>query len=465
MISNLKSVEENKEYLRSVIGAKGSYIDWENSVGKEIEYEYDGISEYFKGALKIVKYENRYIYFEGYNKGICTSHLIKCKLGGILGFITSEFRYKIGDTINHLTIIDMKYRKDKRGQNRKYYKYKCNECENVDWISEYDLKGECGCNACCLYPRKAVLGVNTIWDKTRWMVNLGVSIEDAKTSTPNSNKKITVKCPDCGKIKQIAPNTIYQRHSISCSCGDGISYPEKLMESVLIQLKIEYKRQYKTDWSQNKIYDFYLLDINTIIEVHGEQHYKESKSFTRKVLKDEQENDKFKKELALKNGIKYYIVIDCRKSDLEYIKNNILNSELNELFDLSKVDWVQCGEYALRNKVKEVCDYYSKHQRISTVDLAKEFGMGKTTIRMYLNQGTKIGWCEYDGKETARRSGRRSGKLGGKLVSQFLEDKLVETYPSTMEAERQTGINHRSISACCNGKLKTAGGYVWRYVE
>lgn len=30
------------------------------------------------------------------------------------------------------------------------------------------------------------------------------------------------------------------------------------------------------------------------------------------------------------------------------------------------------------------------------------------------------------------------------------------------QAERETGIDATSISACCNGKRKSAGGYKWR---
>ena len=40
---------------------------------------------------------------------------------------------------------------------------------------------------------------------------------------------------------------------------------------------------------------------------------------------------------------------------------------------------------------------------------------------------------------------------------------LLATFPSTHEAERITGIAHQSISKCCNGKKKSAGGYIWRY--
>ena len=41
---------------------------------------------------------------------------------------------------------------------------------------------------------------------------------------------------------------------------------------------------------------------------------------------------------------------------------------------------------------------------------------------------------------------------------------LLETFPSTHEAGRVTGINQGSISKCCLGKLKSAGGYIWRYL-
>ena len=45
--------------------------------------------------------------------------------------------------------------------------------------------------------------------------------------------------------------------------------------------------------------------------------------------------------------------------------------------------------------------------------------------------------------------------------------RCVETgivYPSVHEASRQTGIKQPSISACCNGRRKTAGGYHWAKV-
>lgn len=40
---------------------------------------------------------------------------------------------------------------------------------------------------------------------------------------------------------------------------------------------------------------------------------------------------------------------------------------------------------------------------------------------------------------------------------------LLATFPSAMEAGRVMGIAHQSICICCNGKLKSSGGYVWKY--
>lgn len=55
-----------------------------------------------------------------------------------------------------------------------------------------------------------------------------------------------------------------------------------------------------------------------------------------------------------------------------------------------------------------------------------------------------------------------------KIIGQFtLDDKLIKIYPSASEAARQV-VNQNAqsnISACCRGKLKTAYGYKWKYLE
>lgn len=40
---------------------------------------------------------------------------------------------------------------------------------------------------------------------------------------------------------------------------------------------------------------------------------------------------------------------------------------------------------------------------------------------------------------------------------------FVSEYVSGLEAQKMTNINNGSISNCCYGKLKSAGGYIWKF--
>lgn len=43
--------------------------------------------------------------------------------------------------------------------------------------------------------------------------------------------------------------------------------------------------------------------------------------------------------------------------------------------------------------------------------------------------------------------------------------KIVQMFPSASEAGRETGLCDSSIVKCCKGKLKTCGGFSWRYAR
>ena len=56
-----------------------------------------------------------------------------------------------------------------------------------------------------------------------------------------------------------------------------------------------------------------------------------------------------------------------------------------------------------------------------------------------------------------------SEALSKKILQFTKSGELINEWPSAMEASRQLGIAQPSICGCCNGKLKSAGGYVWEY--
>ncbi|MDC4245549.1 hypothetical protein [Clostridium perfringens] len=345
-----------------------------------------------------------------------------------------------------------------KGNKRKLLvKHNCISCNNYKWeiIPNSLLRGR-GCPVCA--NKKVILGVNTIWDTDRWMINLGISEENAKRYSRCSNKKITVKCPDCGREKEMVISNLYNCKSIFCSCGDGKSYPEKFIFNLLKQLDIDFEIEYKPKWIENKRYDFHISNSSCIIETHGEQHYDGNFiSLGGRSLKQEQLNDKYKKETALKNGIKHYIELDCRESNIDYIKNSILNSELNKLYDLSNINWNKCAEFANKNIVKEVCEYWNDRKDSETTgNLANVFNLSTMTIRNYLKKGTKLGWCDYDANF-------------GKKVEIFKNNKSLGIFPSCAELERQSeelfGVKLliSSISAVCNKKLKSYKDFTFKY--
>lgn len=428
-------------------------IDWQKSIGYNIPFIYEDV----EGELYISDFNkhNRVvtIIYNDKEFKMSNSQLIESKIGKVVGKFTRDFKIlddKIIDDKRNLTILKKQYIQDKY---KRMYKYHCNICEYEDWALEKDLLEGCGCSVCSNHKTK--LGVNTIWDTDRWMCDLGVSEEDAKTHTKCSGKKINVTCPHCGKVKQMVVHKIYYRKSIGCNCSDNISYPEKILISVLDQLKIKYVKEYSSEWSNNKRYDFYLNNYNTIIECHGIQHYKYTG--LKRTLEQEQNNDEYKKELALQNKISNYIILDCRESELEFIKNSILNSKLNKLFDLNNINWFQCEKFALSNRIKEVCEYWNqKEEWETTKDLCKVFHLSKSTICKFLRKGNKLFWCNYNPKDEYIK-GVKNSKGNRKSVCVFKDDVFLGKFESYIDLERNSeklfGIKLLQNGICDSIKL------------
>ena len=415
----------NKKIFLDNLPRKNNKIDWKNSVGCKVKFIYNDIENYIE-IIAYIKQSNRPRLKIKYNndiKLIRPDRLLECRLQPILNSkelnFPTEFKIEIGnvfkDNKRDLTIIDRNkiLKKDGHGYNyfQKWYKYKCNKCGYSDgWIEESKLLTiKRGCSCC--NGNTVIKGINDIATTNPELVKYFVNIEDVYTHTYGSNKKVKIKCPDCGFEKEIKICDLY-RHGFLCNkCSDGISYPEKIMCNLLDELLINNKQSEsfitqfsKTNakWCDKYRYDFYFKKDNEeyIVETHGMQHYKES-GFNRS-LEEEKLNDRNKKELAIKNGIKpeNYIAIDCRYSELEYIKNNIINSRLNEIFNLNEVDWIKIGQDSEKNLVKEVCDYWKLHNNINNeilkpTNLVSIFKIRYCTIIKYLNKGNKLNWCKY----------------------------------------------------------------------
>ena len=64
--------------------------------------------------------------------------------------------------------------------------------------------------------------------------------------------------------------------------------------------------------------------------------------------------------------------------------------------------------------------------------------------------------------------GTRAGTKNGRArkVNQNSKDgEFIKTWDYINQAAEALQIAHANISACCRGRLKTSGGFVWKYEE
>jgi predicted RNA-binding Zn-ribbon protein involved in translation (DUF1610 family) len=315
---------------------------------------------------------------------------------------------------------------------------------------------------------------NSFGVKRPELVKYLVNKADANLSFANNNK-VLVKCPDCGDERLVQVSHLYANGYHCAKCGDGVSFPEKFLSCVLDQLNIDFVRQLsqkQLPWCDKYKYDFYIPTKSVIIETHGIQHYDGAFcNRNSRTLEEEKENDKNKEALASQNGIGDYIVLDCRYSKLEWIKNSILSSRLAEIYDLSNIDWGQCAQFATRNLVKEVCDYWSEHCRNSTTsDLAAIFKTTHGTIWRYLNKGSELGWCNYNAKDEDEKRKQRAIQSNTRKVAIFKDAKCLGIFESIADLSRRSeelfGVHLRrsNISTTCQGRCKHHKGFTFKYV-
>ena len=204
-------------------------------------------------------------------------------------------------------------------------------------------------------------------------------VEEASNYTKGSGKKFYPICPFCGKVsdKKFTPNKIRARHGFSCECKDGISMPNKIIRNIMDQalrqgmiLSFEKEHlEYDKNGTMRK-FDILFTSLNNkkyFVEMDGGYHgeiikrHRKSKLvalpasiFLPDILKD---------EIAETLGIPM-IRIDCYKSEVDYIKKNLIESDLSQIIDLEKIDWYEVEDFCFNNLMRDICDYKNEHPEL-----------------------------------------------------------------------------------------------------
>lgn len=138
----------------------------------------------------------------------------------------------------------------------------------------------------------------------------------------------------CGFKWKCRPNDILRKAPCPrCHSSKG----EKKIEKILKQNHFNYEIQKRFNDLRGLSYDFYLKELNLLIEFQGEQHYKPIEHFggKEKFLR-QLENDEKKRQYAEKNG---YTLLEIKYTDINNIEDILfdfiaqrlkIQSELND---------------------------------------------------------------------------------------------------------------------------------------
>ena len=125
------------------------------------------------------------------------------------------------------------------------------------------------------------------------------------------------------------------------------------------------------------------------------------------------------------------------------------------------------------NLTKDEMNYWEDYY-IETFDLYAKNGKGYNLAKGGTGGNTIEGKTEEEIKEIyndewkQKQSEAKKGKNNPRTKRIIQHDKqgnLIRIWDYAKQVTEELGINHGNIIQCCKGKRKSAGGFVWKYVD
>lgn len=414
-------------------------INWKESVGKNVKF----INEDIEGYIDILEYDSSKqqlkVRYENKTLNMLTGTLLRSGITKLTSCGHRQpFKYKVGDIVNNNKVLKV-FRVNYRGATYKRYEFQCLSCGYVGEKYERDLeKKQC---PICSKGRFVHPDINSIKVTHPNVYNLIID-SDADKYSYGSDHKVHWKCPFCKKINFTAIKNLTSNKPTGCQfCGDGVSYPEKILYNVFSFVSDTFEKHKCFEWSEGRAYDAF--DMNIFTEIHGSQHY--IKSFEKcggRTLEEEIENDKYKHKLAINNhkNIVDYVVIKAYPETFDNIKQAILNSKLTKYYNFSKVDWDYVRKQAESSLVVEVGERYNIDSSIQ--NLSEYFQIDKSTVYSYLRKATKLEICNFVPRHNGYRVRCRNTN---------------EIFESMTQAAKWCNTQREYISECLKGIRENAG--------
>ena len=163
-------------------------------------------------------------------------------------------------------------------------------------------------------------------------------------------------------------------------------------------------------------------------------------------------------------------IYSCCNEKMDYIYDSQWKYYYQE-----KIDKVSTkGEKISSKKKKPIYQYSLDGEYIKKYDSATDAeidGFGSSNIRACCN-GRMMSSYGYQWRDyykprinpIADRYTRQSENSVKKVYQYTINGTYIKEYKSLTEASEATSLNFKNISACCNGKTKTCGGFRWSYI-
>ena len=102
-----------------------------------------------------------------------------------------------------------------------------------------------------------------------------------------------------------------------------------------------------------------------------------------------------------------------------------------------------------------------------TEEARKKMSIAKQNIseetRRKISEAGKGRPCSQKCRDLASERFKGNKYRAKPIVQYDLNGKFIRTWECAKDVEKKIGIHHSNIGKCCNGNMKSAGGYQWKY--
>lgn len=316
----------------------------------------------------------------------------------------------------------------------------------------------CTCPICDGYKaRTPLMGINDLWSTHPDIAKMLKNPEDGYKVSKGTNGEFDFSCPYCNNTVNKPIFEVVERGYLPCPfCSGGKSYPNRFMANLLRILNVDFISEYKIS-PYTYLFDFYFIIKNKkyIVEMdggigHGNKEWGGCKDF--KGL----EKDLIKDNICSQNNIKM-IRIDCNYTNkrFDYIKQSILNSDLNLLLDFSIIDFSYIDKISCGSQIMQVANFWNDGIK-SYDELTLLTNLSHGTVRNYLKKASEYNYVSETYEEILKKIRFASNrKISNSKSYRIMCEQTGEVFCSINEAQRQMGVT--GIRNCLTGKQAYAG--------